>query len=112
MGKNLVRNVNIAFRVTEDERELIAERMKECGIRSVRGYLLKMALNGYIVNLDLSEIKELSRLMRIMGNNVNQLARHANTTGIACVTDVADIKEMLGTVWERLDKLIQQLSKI
>ncbi len=49
--RNLHRNINIGFRVTEEEQTLMHQRMEEVGIHNLRAYLLKMALNGYTLSI-------------------------------------------------------------
>ena len=58
------RNVELKLRVTERERQLITERMAQAGVLNTNAYLLKMAIDGYIVRLDLSEVKELVSLLQ------------------------------------------------
>ena len=61
--QNLKRNIHIGFRVTAEEQTILRQRMKETGIGNLRAYLLKMALNGYIIHLDLADVRECSRLL-------------------------------------------------
>jgi hypothetical protein len=110
--RKLQRGVNIGFRVTEEEQEMIRKRMDEVGIHNLRAYLLKMAVNGYIINIDLADVRECSRLLRIVSNNVNQLARCANEGGNIYAADIADVQERIGGIWERQDKIIRDLSKV
>ena len=67
---------------TLDEVKRIHERMAEAGVRSRSAYFRKMALDGYIVKLDMDEISEMIRLLRISSNNLNQIAKHFNMGGI------------------------------
>ena len=76
--QKLKRNINMGFRVTAAEQAQIMERMNEIGFPSVRSYLLKMALNGLIINIDSADVRECSRLLRSVSNNVNQIAKRAN----------------------------------
>jgi len=110
--QNLKRNINMGFRVTAEERDLIMKRMDEIGFPSVRSYLLKMALNGMIINLDLADVRECSRLLRNVSNNVNQIAKRVNETGNAYAADIADIQSQLGEIWGQQDKIIRSLSKV
>ena len=110
--QKLRRNINMGFRVTAEERDMIMKRMDEIGFPSVRSYLLKMALNGMIINLDLADVRECSRLLRILGNNVNQLAKRANEGGNIYAADLADIQVRLDEVWRQQDKIIKSLTKI
>ena len=68
--------------VTPEEQELIYERMAEAGIQNMGAYMRKMALNGYVLHVDLADVRELVSLQRRCANNLNQVAIHANTYGI------------------------------
>ena len=68
--------------VTEDELAAIHARMAEAGISNTGAYVRKMALNGYILHVDLAPVKELVSLQRRCSNNLNQVAVHANTYGV------------------------------
>ena len=69
--------------VTPEEQALIGERMAEAGISNMGAYVRKMALNGYVLHVDLSDIRELVSLQRRCANNLNQVAIHVNTYGPA-----------------------------
>ena len=66
--------------VTPEEQALIADRMAEAGISNMGAYMRKMALNGYVLHVDLSDIRELVALQRRCANNLNQVAVHATPT--------------------------------
>ena len=110
--QKLKRNINMGFRVTEEEQKMIKRRMAQTNIRNHRAYLLKMAIDGMVVNLDLSQVQECSRLLRNVSNNVNQLAKCANEGSNVCTDDIADVKTQLSEVWEQQDKIIKSLAKI
>ena len=110
--QNLKRNINMGFRVTPEEKELIQRRQAQTGIRNLRAYLLKMAVDGMVVNLDLTEVNECSRLLRTVSNNVNQLAKRANEGGHVHSTELAGVQNGLREVWKQQDKIIRSLSKI
>ena len=71
----------IHIRVTPEEIEQIRARMAEAGIKSMTAYLIRMAIHGYVLVMDLSDLKEILRLLQISGNNLNQYAKKANETG-------------------------------
>lgn len=110
--QNLKRSINIGFRVTPEEQELIRCRQAQTGIRSLRAYLLKMAVDGVVVNLDLADVRECTRLLRAVSNNVNQLARRANAGGSLYAADLADIRLRLAEVWGQQQKIIDSLGKV
>jgi len=110
MAQNLKRNINLGFRVTEDEKSQIYQRMEEVGIQSLRAYLLKMALNGFVINLDLKDVRECNRLLRNVSNNVNQLAKRLNSSGNASAVELARVQTQLEKVWQQQNKIIRGLS--
>lgn len=65
------RSVRVEFVLTEAEAALIKERMAELGITNLSAYLRKMAVDGYIIHLDMGDIQEMIRLLRICSNNLN-----------------------------------------
>ena len=112
MKQKLERNIAMTFRVTEKEQEMIRRRQKQTGIINMRAYLLKMAVDGMVINLDLTKVRECSRLLRNVSNNVNQIARRVNETGNIYAVDIADIKTRLDEVWGQQDKIIRSLTKV
>ena len=110
--QNLKRNINMGFRVNEEEQQLIRRRMSQTGISNLRAYLLKMAIDGYVINLDLTDVRECSRLLSNISNNINQIAKHANTAGAVYASDIAAIKTYLDEIWEQQNKILRSLAKI
>ena len=76
------RDIHLHVMVTAEELARIRERMDEAGITNAGAYVRKMALNGYILHVDLSPVKELVSLQRRCANNLNQVAVHANMYGV------------------------------
>ena len=96
------RSVRVEFVLTEAEAALIKERMAELGITNLSAYLRKMAVDGYIIHLDMGDIQEMIRLLRICSNNLNQYTRRANETGSVYAADVEDLRTgwmTCGMVW-------------
>ena len=81
MTKKRRRPIHLHVMVSEEELALIRERMAEAGIRNMGAYMRKMALNGYVLHVDLSPVQELVSLQRRCSNNLNQVAIQANTYG-------------------------------
>ena len=75
------RDVPVLFWVSAEELELIHQKMQQYGTENLSAYLRKMALDGYVVKLELPELKELVSLMRRSSNNLNQLTRKVHETG-------------------------------
>lgn len=109
---NRVRKIQLNFRVTEQERRLIEERMQELGTTNREAYLRKIAIDGMIVKLEVQELKEIVSLMRRTSNNVNQIARRLNETGRIYEVDIADVQKQQEQLWNTLNRLMTQISGI
>lgn len=53
------RDIQLKFRVTPQEREMIETKMAQFGTTNMAAYLRKMAIDGYVVKLDLPELRRL-----------------------------------------------------
>ena len=51
------RSIRISVRLTEEEHRLLKEKMARIGVTNQEAFLRKMALDGYILRLDLPELK-------------------------------------------------------
>ena len=109
---NRVRKIQLNFRVTEQERRLIEERMQELGTTNREAYLRKIAIDGMIIKLEVQELKEIVSLMRRTSNNVNQIARRLNETGRIYEADITDVHNRQEQLWDMLNNLITKLSGI
>lgn len=102
----------IYVRVTQDEWKKIHERMQEAGMKNMSAYIRKMALNGYLIHLDLSDVREVLRLLRISSNNLNQYAKRANETGSIYETDIRDLQKTHGKILSMMGDILDRLSSI
>ena len=106
------RDRDIHFLASQEEVERIHQKMDELGIRSMGAYLRKMALDGYCINLELSDVKELVSLLRRCSNNLNQYAKRANETGSIYQADIQDLQERLDGIWTDMKEVLVRLSSI
>lgn len=106
------RDQDVHFLASKEEVQRIHEKMDELGIRSMGAYLRKMALDGYCINLDLQDVKELVSLLRRCSNNLNQYAKRANETGNIYESDIKDLQERLEEIWTDMKEVLVRLSSI
>ena len=109
---NLKRNILLNFRVSEGERDLIAEKMAAAGIRNKEAYLRKMSLDGYVIRLDLADVREMTRLLANATNNMNQIAKRANETRNIYESDIQDLQAHYDSLWEKADAILRSLANI
>lgn len=84
--------------------------MREAGTTNMGAYLRKMALDGYILRLDLPDLKEMLSQLRYMGNNVNQIAKRANEVGVIDEMDIRGVSKRQERMLEQMARLLEKLS--
>jgi len=106
------RDIHFHFCVSEEESEQIRERMASLGVTSMGAYFRKMAIDGYHINVDLSDVRELVSLLRRCSNNLNQIAKRANETRNIYESDIEDLRRQYDTLWEAANGILTGLAKI
>ena len=106
------RTIPLMFYVTLEERDQIEAKMAQLGTNNMSAYLRKIAIDGYVVQLDLPELREMVSLLRYSSNNLNQLARRANETGRIYPEDLADIRQNQAQLWESAKEILRVLSTL
>lgn len=106
------RTVQLHFMVTEHERDLIRQKMEQLGTNNLGVYLRKMAVDGYIIKLDLPELRELLFLLRRTSNNINQVARRMHQTGNVYDTDLEDILQKQEELWAGVNEILARLNEV
>ncbi|MBQ9301653.1 plasmid mobilization relaxosome protein MobC [Butyrivibrio sp.] len=102
----------ILIKLTPDDLEAIKAKMEQAGVRNRSAYIRKMAIDGYIILLDLSDIKEVVRLLRINSNNINQIAKKANQTGNIYIDDIKSVQAQQEEIWEAVKVVMERLATI
>ena len=96
----------------KEEIDRLRQRMDEAGVKNCSAFIRKMSLDGYIVKLDMDDIHEMIRLLRNATNNLNQIARKANTVGTVYEEDLKQIKAMQENIWNAANQILRKLGKI
>ena len=102
----------IYIKVSPKELQTIRERMESVGIHNLSAYMLKMAMNGFIIQLDMTDMKEVLRLMKINSNNLNQYVKKANETGSIYKEDIKDLMAMHKELLQILGEMLERLGNI
>ena len=106
------RNVQIIFWVTEAERDMIKQKMAQVGTDNLSAYLRKIAIDGYIVKLDLPELREMISLLRRSSNNLNQIAKRLNETGRFYAADLEDMLRRQEQLWQTANRILSRLAMV
>ena len=91
---------------------MIEEKMTQVGTSNMEAYLRKMSIDGYILKLDLQEIKEMISLLRRSSNNLNQIAKRVNQTGRLYGEDMEDILRKQERLWQAVNEILSKLSAL
>ncbi len=109
---NRQREIQLKFRVSPKERDLIEQKMAQLGTTNMAAYLRKMAIDGYVVNLELPELQEMLSLLRRSSNNLNQLTRRVHETGRFYDADLEDLRQSYDGLWDMAQKILSSLAAI
>ena len=111
MAEKEKRLVNHNFRTTESEAAIMRKKMDALGITNESAYMRVLALNGYILKLDLPQIREMIRLLSNMTNNLNQIARRLNEQGQMYDTEMEEMLQKQDELWQMMRKLLSILER-
>lgn len=106
------RTEQIKFWTTPEEKDLILKKMELYGTSNMGAYLRKMAIDGYVIKLELPELKEMIRLLGIANNNINQIARSLNSTGRIYEADIQEIRDRIDGLYDYARRILDSLAKI
>ena len=109
---NRLRPTQLHFYVNDREFELIKAKMKQIGTDNLSGYLRKMAVDGYVIRLDMKELRELTRLLGNIAGSENQIAKRANETGTVYAEDLEEIKKNQEQIRESVNKILRSLADL
>ena len=97
---NRKRNIQVKFYVTAEEKELMEQKMAQLQTKRMGAYLRKMAIDGYIIQVDTTDIKEMTKALGSIGRNINQIAKRLNAGGPAYQADMEEIRERMEQIWQ------------
>ena len=109
---NRNRKIQLKFRVTPQEREMIEQKMAQLGTKNMAAYLRKISIDGYVIRLELPELKEMVSLLRRSSNNLNQLTKRVHETGRVYDADLEDIVQNQERLWQATTDILAVLAKI
>ena len=112
MSENRTRPIQLKVRVNQQEKEIIQQKMQQLGTTNMGAYLRKMAIDGFILKLDMAEMKEMLSLLRRMSSNVNQISKRANETGRVYDADLEEISEQQERLWTAMLEVLQKFSAL
>ncbi len=107
-----MRNQEIHVLFTPEEMSRLNRKMAEAEINNRSAYVRKMVLDGYIVKLDMEDIRDLVSLLRNATNNLNQIAKRANAGGTIYGSDITEMQSQQDEIWETVKEILARLAVI
>ena len=107
--ENARRSKMLHFVVTEEEARIIDAKMKQLEIHNISAFLRAMVLNGYVLKLDLPQLREMIRLLGNLTNNVNQIARRVNEHGSIYESEIDEIQEKVNQLLGMMNQMLSTL---
>ena len=108
-AQNRTRNIQLILRVSAKEKEHIYKKMEQYGTTNFNAYARKMLVDGYVIEVDLSDYHKLANEVNKVGVNVNQIAKIANQSGSIYQSEMETIKELVNEIWQLLKSSLSEL---
>ena len=108
---NRTRPIRIEFRVSDYEHRLIKNKMAQLGTRNMGAYLRKMAIDGYVVNLEIPGLKEFVSDVRGHSKRLNEIAKRVNATDRIYPEDISEMRMMLQDIMDKQNRVLAELDK-
>lgn len=109
-NRNRQRPIQIKFFVNDREMDLIKQKMAQFGTENMSAYLRKMAIDGFVVKLDMPELRELTTAMKRISANENQIAKRLNENRRIYEEDIEEIKKNQEKIYEGIQKILKSLA--
>ena len=106
------REIMKKIRFTQDELDMIHTKMAQFGTTNFSAFVRKMAIDGYVVKLELPELKEMVSLLRYSSNNLNQLTKRVHETGRIYDADLDDLQQSHERLWDAVRDILSALAKL
>ena len=106
------REIMVKFRTTPEEYELIQQKAELAGFQNLSAYIRKMAIDGYVIKLDLPELREMISLLRRSSNNLNQIAKRVNSTDRIYAEDMEDMMRQQQELWQCANLILRKLAAL
>ena len=106
------RDIQLIIRVNQDEREKIEKKMEQFGTTNMASYIRKIAIDGFVVHLELPELRDMVSLLRRSSNSLNQIAKRLNETGRIYDADMEDVLQNQERLWQAANEILTKLAAI
>lgn len=107
--ENRTRPIQIKFFVTEQERDVIRQRMELIGTTNLSAYMRKISQDGFLYTVNIDGLPEICKEVEAIGQNINQVAKRVNSTNTIYAEDIRQMKSELDRIWDLLKKILSKI---
>lgn len=105
---NRKRKNQLKIYLTDEEKEIFEKKMKLSNCKTMSHFLRKCVLEKEIYIVDLEPFRDIQWLLSNVTNNINQIAKATNTTGVIYKKDIDYMREKI----EKLAKEIWDIHSL
>ena len=103
--ENRLRKNRIVVRVTDDELRIINKKAEASRLNRTK-YIIETLINGYVIVQDLESLRNLTNEINKIGVNINQIAKHINTTNNIYKSDMEEIKAKVEEIYKIVESIL------
>ena len=92
--------------LSDKEAIILEAKFKESGLHSKSDFIRDLIRYGNVYYTDYSDLRDLQTELSRIGNNINQIAKKMNETGVAYSEDVKEVKEKQERIWQLLKSIL------
>lgn len=102
---NRTRKNQLKIYLTDEEKEIFEKKMKLANCKTMSHFLRKCVLEKEVYIVDLEPFRNLQWILSNVTNNINQIAKATNTTGVIYKKDIDYMRE-------KIEKLAKEIGDI
>jgi len=103
---------HIHLYLSDQEKLILEKKLEASGLRNMSDFLRRMIIFGDVFIPDFADVREMNYLLGKLGNNINQIAKKANTYDEVTQKDISDIKEMMNRLWQSQKSILSKLHSV
>ena len=95
--------------LNDKEYKIFEDKFRLSGKQSRSEFLRQLILEGFVFEINFSEIQRTNYLLSNATNNINQVAHKVNSTNSVYRSDIEQIKKELGKIWQLQRSMLSSL---
>ena len=107
--KNLTHRKSFHVFLSDEEAQILEDKFKDSGMSSKSAFLRQLILEGFVLEIDFSEIQRYNFLLSNISNNINQVAHRCNETRSVYRSDIEQLQKEMKKLWQLQKSMLSML---